>query len=269
MRCNISQEIIKQHQAIAQEYRRQAPRWGKLDISEHLRWVVDQLPLSPQCEVADVAAGTGLFGRAVAAHVASVAAVDITPEMIAQGRARAERDGIANMEWRQGAAEALPFPDERFDLVITRYSVHHFVDPVAVFVEMARVCRRNGTIAVVDMVSDEHPAVAARHDMLETLIDGTHTHILPPSQLFAAATKAGLTVQAYLSRDVPMNFEQWQAHVPQDAEARLSVRRALEAELAGGEQTGMRPLLRDGALCFTHVWGLLMAGKRHRGLIQG
>jgi ubiquinone/menaquinone biosynthesis C-methylase UbiE len=266
---NIAQKITKQHQAILQEYRRQAPRWGALDITEHLRWVVDQLPLSPQCEVLDVAAGTGLFGRAVAAHVARVTAVDITPEMITQGRARAERDGIANMEWRQGAAEALPFPDLRFDLVITRYSVHHFVDPVAVFMEMARVCRANGTIAVVDMVSDERPTVAAQHDILETLIDSTHTHILSPSRLFEAAAKAGLTVQAYLSRDVPMHFEQWQAHVPQDAEARRAVLRALEAELAGGQQTGMRPFLCDGALWFMHVWGFILAGKHHRGLIQG
>jgi ubiquinone/menaquinone biosynthesis C-methylase UbiE len=266
---DIAQEITKQHQAILQEYRRQAPRWGELGISEHLRWVVDRLPLSPQCEVLDVAAGTGLFGRAVAAHVARVTAVDITPEMIMQGRARAERDGIANMEWQRGAAEALPFPDECFDLVITRYSAHHFVDPVAVFMEMVRVCRAHGTVAIVDIVSDEQPAIAARHDVLETLIDSTHTHVLSPSRLFEAAAKAGLTVQAYLSRDVPMNFEQWQAHVPQDAEARRAVRRALEEELAGAQQTGMRPFLRDGALWFMHVWGYILAGKHHRGLIQG
>jgi hypothetical protein len=72
-------------------------------------------------------------------------------------------------------------------------------------------------------------------------------------------------LQAYLSRDVPMNFDQWQAHIPADAEPRLAVRRALEAELAGGERTGMRPYMRDGTLWFMHVWGVLLAGKSHRG----
>lgn len=261
--------LSKQHEAIQHEYRKQAPRWGKLEINEHLRWVVDQLPLSAQSEVIDVAAGTGLFGRAVAASVAQVTAVDITPEMIEQGRMRAEHDGISNMVWRQGAAEALPFPAERFDLAITRYSVHHFADPAAVFKEMARVCRTEGTVAIVDMVSDECSPVAVRHDALESLIDSTHTHILSPSRLIGAAAAAGLTVQAYLSRDVPMSFDVWQAHVPPDSESRVSIRQALAAELAGGEQTGMRPFERDGALWFMHVWGVLIAGKHHRGFTQG
>jgi ubiquinone/menaquinone biosynthesis C-methylase UbiE len=103
-----SDSISAQQQAIRQEYRQQAPRWGKLEIGEHLLWVVDQLPLSPQSEVVDVAAGTGLFGRALAPRVARVTAVDITPEMIEQGRQRAQQDGIANMVWQQGEAEALP-----------------------------------------------------------------------------------------------------------------------------------------------------------------
>ena len=135
--------------------------------------MVDQLPLSPRSEVIDVAAGTGLFGRAVAPAVARVTAVDITPEMIEQGRRRAEQDGIPNMVWRQGAAEDLPFPDESFDLAITRYSIHHFVDPAAVLREMGRICRPDGTVVAVDMVSDEDPAVAARQDALETAMDPT------------------------------------------------------------------------------------------------
>ena len=89
--------IARQHEAIRREYRRQAPRWGRMEISEPLQWVVDKLPLSSECEVVDVAAGTGLFGRAVAPAVARVTAVDITPEMIEQGRQRAQQDGIANM----------------------------------------------------------------------------------------------------------------------------------------------------------------------------
>jgi ubiquinone/menaquinone biosynthesis C-methylase UbiE len=257
--------VLEQQKAIRDEYRQQAPRWGKAEISEHLRWVVDQLPLSPQSEVVDVAAGTGLFGRAVAPAVARVTAVDITPEMIAEGRRRAEEDGIPNMVWHQGEAESLPFPDGSFDLAITRYSIHHFVDPSAVLREMGRTCRPDGTIVAVDMVSDEDPAVASRQDALETVMDPTHTSVLSPSRLVQAATGGGLTVQGYLSRDVPMSFDLWQAHVPADSEARATVRRALEEELAGGDQTGMRPFIRDGALWFMHVWGLLLAGKSHRG----
>ncbi len=259
------QAVLEQHEAIRSEYRLQAARWGAMDISEDLRWVVDRLPLSPLSEVVDVAAGTGLFGRAVAPAVARVTAVDITPEMIEHGRRRSEQDGLANMVWRQGAAEELPFPDESFDLAITRFSIHHFVDPVAVLREMGRVCRAGSTIVAVDMVSDEDPALAARQDMLEKLMDPTHTSVLSPSRLVRAGASAGLTLQEYLSREVPMNFDRWQAHVPADSEARRTVRRALEAECAGEPPTGMRPFLQEGALWFMHVWGIMLAGQRHRG----
>lgn len=258
--------LAGQHQAIRQEYRRQAPRWGTLEITEHLRWVVDRLPLSPESEVIDVAAGSGLFGRTVAPSVARVTAVDLTPEMIEQGRLRAEQDGIPNIEWHQGAGEALPFPDGRFDLAITRYSIHHFAEPVAVLKEMGRVCKPNGIVVAVDMVSDENTNVSARHDALERAIDATHTSILSPSRLVGAAAEAGLTLLEYLSREVPMNFDRWQAHIPPHAPTRQTVRQALEAELAGGERTGMRPFVRDGELWFMHVWGILLAGKSHRGL---
>ena len=224
---DVGEDLSKQHRAILQEYRQQAPRWGQLEITEHLRWVVGQLPLSPQSEVVDVAAGTGLFGRAVAARVASVTAVDITPEMIEQGRMRVQQDGILNMCWQQGTGEKLPFPDERFDLAITRYSVHHFVDPALVLKEMGRVCRPDGMVVAVDMVSDEDRAVADRHDALERLLDPTHTSILSPSRFVLAAASGGLIVQAYLSRNVPMNFEQWQAHIP--AEFGVSALRAPRA----------------------------------------
>src|SRR5258705_9939956 len=179
--------VLGQQKAIRDEFRQQAPRWGKFEISEHLRWVVEQLPLSPQSEVVDVAAGTGLFGRAVAPAVARVTAVDITPEMIEEGRRRAEEDGIANMTWRQGEAEALPFPDESFDLAITRYSIHHFVDPSAGLREMGRTCRRDGTIVAVDMGSDEDPAEASRQGAPGEMMSPTHPCVPSPSRLGRAA----------------------------------------------------------------------------------
>lgn len=105
-----SRVILEQQQAIREEYRKQARSWGDYEIDDDLRWVVDQIPLSRSHNVLDVAAGTGLFGRALAHAVSSVTAVDITPEMIEQGRKKAREDGIDNLQWQLGSAEALPLP---------------------------------------------------------------------------------------------------------------------------------------------------------------
>ena len=85
--------------------------------------------------------------------VASVTAVDITPEMIDEGRKRAKADGIHNLRFELGSAEALPFADESFDLVMSRYAIHHFADPKTALSEMSRVCKRGGLVVNVDMVS--------------------------------------------------------------------------------------------------------------------
>jgi len=259
-----SDSVLEQQQAIREEYRIQAPSWGAYDIDDDLRWVVGQIPLSPSDRVLDVAAGTGLFGRALAHAVSNVTAVDITPEMIGQGRKRAKQDGILNLEWQLGSAEALPFADESFDVVMSRYAIHHFADPQAVLNEMSRVCKSGGLVVNVDMVANEDRDIGTYQNAVERMIDTTHTFMLSPSQLVKATTEAGLTLRTYLSREVRVKFDEWQPHVPQESEAYRSSRRALEAELAGGKKTGMQPFVESGELYFIHVWGVIIARKDER-----
>lgn len=261
--------VLEQQQAIREEYRKQARTWGTFEIDDDLRWVVEQIPLSRSYCVLDVAAGTGLFGRALAHAVSSVTAVDITPEMIEQGRNRAREDGIHNLLWQLGSAEALPFADESFDLVISRYAIHHFADPKTVLREMSRVCKTGGLVVNVDMVSDENSTVGAYQNSVERLMDSTHTIMLSPSQLVQATTEAGLGMLNYLSREVRVKFDEWQPHVLQESEAYRSARYALEAELSGGKRTGMQPFIEDDELYFIHVWGVLIAGKNYRGPAVG
>ena len=154
-----------------------------------------------------------MFGRAIAHAVSSVTAVDITPEMIEQGRKRTNEDGILNLEWQLGSAEALPFADESFDVVMSRYAIHHFADPKAVLKEMSRVCKTGGLVVNVDMVANENSAVATYQNAVERMIDTTHTSMLSPSQLVQVTTNAGLTMRTYLSREVRVKFDEWQPHV--------------------------------------------------------
>ena len=113
----------------------------------------------------------------------------------------------------------------------------------------------------VDMVANEDADVGTYQNDVERMIDATHTAMLSPSQFVGVTTNAGLTMRSYLSRDVPVKFDEWQPHVSQASEAYLSPRRALEAELAGGRTTGMQPFVEDGDLYFIHVWGVMIARK--------
>jgi len=68
--------------------------------------------------VLDVAAGTGNASLPAAQTGASVTASDLTPELLEAGRRRAEAEGL-ELEWAEADAEALPFEDESFDVVMS------------------------------------------------------------------------------------------------------------------------------------------------------
>lgn len=256
------QSIHAQHAAIRREYRVQADAWSRRPIDVHLTWVADQLAWERTWRVVDVAAGTALFARAIAARVGSVVAVDLTPEMLKRGRELAHAQALSNIRFEQGAAERLPFMDASFDAVVTRYSIHHFQEPGLALEEMARVCRAEGHLVLVDMVADDNPVVAARHNELERFADSTHTTILSAPQLIEAVVAAGFRLETYLSREVVMVFDEWQPQLRADAPARQKIRGALEAELAGTGTTGMRPIVSDGRLAFRHTWGIVIARRR-------
>ena len=112
--------------------------------------------------------------------------------MLDFGRELAAKKGLANVTFKQGDVTTLPFPDGSFSVVVTRYTFHHFLDPLAVFKEMVRVCRRGGRIAVVDMYASEDDAKAAHWNRLERLRDPSHVRCLPLSELKALFGKVGL-----------------------------------------------------------------------------
>ena len=99
--------------------------------------------------VLDVGAGTGNAAIAAARRGADVVASDLTPELFDDGRARAAEHGV-ELEWVQADAEALPFDDASFDVVVScigaMFAPHH----EATAQELARVCRPGGTIAMLN-----------------------------------------------------------------------------------------------------------------------
>jgi ubiquinone/menaquinone biosynthesis C-methylase UbiE len=99
-------------------------------------------------QVLDVGAGSGNASIPAAQLGAKVVASDLTPELLETGQRDAEARGL-DLEWRQADAEALPFDDASFDVVISclgvMFAPHH--QPAAD--ELVRVCRPEGTISVL------------------------------------------------------------------------------------------------------------------------
>jgi SAM-dependent methyltransferase len=98
--------------------------------------------------VLDVAAGSGNAAIPAALAGASVVACDLTPELLDAGRLLAAGHGV-DVEWREADAEALPFADGEFDVVMSCVGVMFAPHHQAAADELVRVCRPGGTIGLI------------------------------------------------------------------------------------------------------------------------
>src|SRR5437763_6962202 len=158
-----------------------------------LRLIVEAAEAGPDDTVLDVACGGGIVVCGFAPHVRHATGIDMTPAMLARARALAAEKGIANVGWREGDVEHLPYPDGAFSIVVTRFAVHHFLQPQAVFAEMVRVCAPGGRVVVVDTCASPEPAKAAEFNRLEKLRDPSHARCLTLAELKEMYCAAGLS----------------------------------------------------------------------------
>jgi demethylmenaquinone methyltransferase / 2-methoxy-6-polyprenyl-1,4-benzoquinol methylase len=122
----------------------QDPRWR--------RFLASRIPPNAR-NLLDVACGTGAVSIELAQRVPgrSVVGVDQSPEMLAAGRARVERAGLADqVTLREGRAEALPFHDDEFDALTFTYLLRYVDDPSATLAELVRVVRPGGVVAMLE-----------------------------------------------------------------------------------------------------------------------
>ncbi|MET9319351.1 methyltransferase domain-containing protein [Streptomyces sp. NPDC003038] len=99
--------------------------------------------------VLDIGAGAGNAAVPAALAGADVVASDLTPELLEVGRQRAAVRGV-ELEWREADAEALPFADGEFDVVMSCVGIMFAPHHQAAADELLRVCRAGGTIGLIN-----------------------------------------------------------------------------------------------------------------------
>lgn len=118
---------------------------GIMPVADH---VVRGARIRAGDRVLDIACGTGNTAIAARARGAVVTGLDLTPELLAVARGHAAEEGYDDVTWTAGDAEALPFPDGSFDVVVSSCGLMFAPDQRKVADEVARVTRRGGRIAI-------------------------------------------------------------------------------------------------------------------------
>jgi ubiquinone/menaquinone biosynthesis C-methylase UbiE len=190
--------------------------------------------------------------------VEHVTGIDLTPKMLDRARALQQQQGLSNMTWDEGDVEHLPYPDACFSVVCSRFAFHHFLDPLAVLLEMRRVCRPGGRV----VVADTSPAreTAGAFNRMEKLRDPSHVRAMPLDDLLALFPAAGLQVTATRRDDLAYELESYLARSfpgPGDAER---IRRLFD-ESIDHDHLGLRPVRKGGEVRFLYPTAIVSSRR--------
>jgi ubiquinone/menaquinone biosynthesis C-methylase UbiE len=197
---------------------------GEHKSGRELQLVVEFASPAGTERVLDIGTGAGHTALALAPRVSSVVLTDPVPTMLATARRLFTEAGVHNAEFVEAVAERLPFADESFDIVTTRFAAHHFGDVALAFREVARVLRRGGLFIFIDTLAPEDSESAAYQDEVETLRDPTHRHIYRQREWIAFCDEAALRVEKTEVVRKAHPFEPWLERGGEDAATQQRVR---------------------------------------------
>lgn len=185
-------DSVNEHaRRVVDQFSRQAAYFAKLPGHEEATQLLFQMARVTAADtVLDIACGAGAVACAAARVARQVTGIDLTPAMIERATALQKELGLANLAWHIGDVSHLPFATGRFNVVLTRYSLHHFLEPADVIAEMYRVCKPSGHVAVADLVLPIEKVPA--YDRMERLRDPSHNRVLTEEELHALLTACGL-----------------------------------------------------------------------------
>jgi len=110
------------------------------------------LRILPPIVVADLGAGEGLLSELLARRCKKVIAVDNSEKIVAFGAAKAKKNGLKNLEFRQGDLQNPPVEANSVDLVVLSQALHHATDPAEAIRSAHKILRSGGQIMILDLL---------------------------------------------------------------------------------------------------------------------
>lgn len=156
----------------------------------------------------DLGCGAGHASFALASSGAHVTACDPSENMLEVVSREAKRRGLP-IETVLSPAEKLLFEDASFDLIVTRYSAHHWRDLKVALAEAARVLVPGGKLVVIDSIAPEKPLFDTILQTIELLRDASHVRSYRVSEWKSMLEDVGFSLVESDVWMVRIEFESW------------------------------------------------------------
>jgi ubiquinone/menaquinone biosynthesis C-methylase UbiE len=241
------------------QFGKQADAYAKGNIFVdvvHLSEVVKRSEVKKDQRVLDIATGAGFLALEFAKKADTVIGCDLTRNMLLKACEKEKTLGLQNSGFLLSDVEALPFPDDSFDIVSCRFAFHHFPDPRKALLEMKRVCR--DTLVLVDGVSSEDMDKSIFHNSIEKMRDPSHVRIYALSDIEKMFNEAGADITDITHWEIPQDFEEWMKRAGTQEKQKKIIEQLMLQSLED-DRTELQVKLKDGRLSFTYDTVILIA----------
>ena len=201
------QSVQQQFNSQAQAYLTSAVHARGPDLAEARQRV--RAGLSKEAQALDVGCGAGHLSFTLAQALNRVVALDPSPGMLTTVAQAAAARGLPQVETRQGSAASLPFADQAFDLVGTRYSAHHWLGIPDCVRELRRVLKPGGALLVIDITGHADPLVDTHLQAMELLRDPSHVRDYSEHEWLTLLQQAGFKHIEHHSWPTRLEFTPW------------------------------------------------------------
>ena len=209
MKNTHSHAVDKQFGSQAQDYLTSAVHSQGKDLQR----LATLLAPYKEAQVIDLGCGAGHASFVAAGAVKNVIAYDLSAQMLDVVAQAASDKQLNNITVRQGVAESLPFDDHSADVIISRYSAHHWHDVGQALREVARVLKPGGKFIMMDVVSPGHPLLDIYLQTVEVLRDTSHVRNYSPGEWLKMASEAGLIAGEVTTDRLPLEYTSWIARM--------------------------------------------------------
>lgn len=169
-----------------------------------------------EARLLDLGCGGGHASYVAAQHVKSVVAYDLSTKMLNIVARTAKERGYEHLTTQHGYAEFLPFEEESFDIVISRYSAHHWHDVGRALREVKRVLKPGGKAIFMDVNAPGNAVLDIWLQTVEALRDTSHVRDYNPGEWLTMVTEAGLAISSVSHDRLQLEFSSWieRMHTP-------------------------------------------------------
>jgi SAM-dependent methyltransferase len=233
---------------LARAFDSQAPKFERAPVQSDpaaLERLVRASALPPGGRILDAGCGPGLVAAALLASGLRIVGVDLSREMIERARDRCAAFGDRATFLQVSVFDPSLEQHGPFDGAISRYVLHHVVEPAAFVARQVGLLRPGGVLVVCDHLTDPDPARAGHHERLERARDRSHIRSLTGGQIVDLFAAAGLSEITMTEEAFDLDFDEWFDRGSPD-QTKDAVRVAL---LEGPRVRGFAPTVRgDGSI---------------------